>query len=200
MWTDTIKALTYADMHKCNHACTVPDYYPDHGRIIIREKKLLNWWDDKFCSSLYHPLGIVLLPSLPGKTGASTYHLSQTWATPNLGGRGVEWRREWTERIHGLGKGYYLSGHGSLHIFHGCSQGVFSQPLADRIHLKHLWASCGLHSSLSLLRNKWDKKQMRWDLKGHRNAQNIQLYLAQIWLSQNLSHLSFLFLSFSSLR
>lgn len=51
--------------------------------------------------------------------------------------------REWTETIHGQGRGYYLSGHGSLHIFHG-SQGVFSQLLEDHIHLKTLWVTCDL--------------------------------------------------------
>lgn len=114
---------------------------------------------------------------------------------------GVEWRREWTERIHGLGRGYYLSGHGSLHIFHGCSLGVSSQLLADRIHLRHLWVTCGLHSTVSLLKNKRDEKQIRWDLTGHHSTQNIQLHLVQLWLSQNLSRSSpFFFFSFSLWR
>ena len=96
----------------------------------------------------------------------------------NLGG----WeRREWTERIHGLGyRGYYLSGHGSLHIFHGCPRGVFSQLLADRIHLENLW--------VIVLFNCWETNEItnKLDLTGHHNTPNINLHLVQLGLSQNL--------------
>lgn len=130
-----------------------------HRSLIIKKAaiKLLGW------HILFIPISPMRhcpSPHLPWDTGASSYHLSKTWATPNLAGSGGEsGQREsmvW-------GRGYYLSGHGSLHIFHGCPQGVFSLLLADRIHLKHLWVTCGLRSTLLLFKNKWDKKQMRWD-------------------------------------
>lgn len=75
------------------------------------------------------------------------------------------WKRskgESGQTIRGLVKGYYLSGHGSLHIFHGCSQGVFSQLLVQRIHLKHMWVTCGLHKTRLQLKNKQNmKRKMR---------------------------------------
>lgn len=111
----------------------------------------------------------------PHLTICPTHEPLQTWV-------GVERRSEWTERIHGPGRGYYLSGHGSLHIFHG-SRGVFSQLLAECIHLKHLWVTCGLLSAL--WKNKWDEKQMRRELTGHHNAANIQLLSVQLWPSQS---------------
>lgn len=66
-----------------------------------------------------------------------SHHLLQTnsYSKRWVGVSGEE--REQTERIHGLRRGYYCSGHGSLHIFHG-SRGVLSQLLEDHIHLKHL--------------------------------------------------------------
>lgn len=70
-------------------------------------------------------------------TQSLSHHLLQTnshfkhW----VGASGEE--REQTEGIRGLRRGYYCSGHGSLHIFHG-SWGVLSQLLEDHIHFKHL--------------------------------------------------------------
>lgn len=82
------------------------------------------------------------------------------------------------QTIRGLVRGYYLSGHGSLHIFHGCSQGVFSQLLVHCIHFGHLWVTCGLHKALSQLKDKWNTKQERWELKGHQDKQAVLLHLA----------------------
>lgn len=84
------------------------------------------------------------------------------------------------QRIRGLGRGYYLSGHGSLHIFHACSQGVFAQLLAHCIHLKCSWVTCGLHKALLLIKSRWDKKHKRWDLKDRHNTENIQLYFCGV--------------------
>lgn len=70
-------------------------------------------------------------------------------SNPLVGVSGGE--REWTEGIHhGLGGGYYPSGHGSLPIFHGSPCVLLL--LADHIHFKHLWVTCSLHSTL--LKNK----------------------------------------------
>lgn len=74
----------------------------------------------------------------------SVQDLSQT--RPGSGESSVVWSR-----------GYYLGGHGCLHMFCGCPWGVFSQLLANRIHLEPLWVTRDLHSTLSLFKNKWDE-------------------------------------------
>jgi len=136
------------------HALIVPVYYPDLQEQPLHKKitsKLERWhilfilispmW---FCPTP-HPAMRYKSLNLPSVLDMSHFKPGWEWSGGESG-----------QRIHGLSRGYYLSGHGSLHIFHGCSQGAFSQLLAHCIHLKHLWVTCGLHNALSS-----NKKQMK---------------------------------------
>lgn len=166
-------------------------------RSLIIRKQLSIWWEDKFCSSSYHPRGIVLPPALPGDSGASSYHLSQTWATPNLGGSGVEERVDRENPWSGQGllsQWSWVLAHISW-LLPGCLLTAISRLYSFKALVGHLWPA------KRSVENKWDKKQMRWDLTGRHNTQNIQLHSVQLWLLQNLSRSSpSFFFSFSLWR
>lgn len=103
-----------------------------------------------FCSFLYQASHCPSLCSASQletererESGTSACHLSQAWDTPGWGvvaveGGAVDRENPWS------GQGledwcYYSSGHGSLHIFHGRSRSVFSQPLAGLKDLGRAW-------------------------------------------------------------